>query len=207
MQEFVELETDPALESFWKEMVVLLDVQAEERKVDPKQFRSGVSATVQADVEAMFASKSPQELQSLSVQIEDKLDRGGPIDVDYWTSVLQELVLWKAKLVVKQTYDTFLKDKFPAFERVLQVNKETKFDPKALTEQDFLNEASKDMQEDENIFTGDPIQTQKSHSWMEKYVPRKPKYLNRIHTGFEWNNYNQVHYNANNPPPKVKVLI
>eukprot|EP01023_Acetabularia_acetabulum_P051193 TRINITY_DN5637_c0_g1_i2.p1 TRINITY_DN5637_c0_g1~~TRINITY_DN5637_c0_g1_i2.p1 ORF type:complete len:699 (-),score=138.29 TRINITY_DN5637_c0_g1_i2:132-2015(-) len=36
-----------------------------------------------------------------------------------------------------------------------------------------------------------------------KYQPRKPKYFNRVHTGYEWNKYNQTHYDADNPPPKV----
>jgi hypothetical protein len=26
--------------------------------------------------------------------------------------------------------------------------------------------------------------------WKEKYRPRKPRFLNRVHTGFEWNKYN-----------------
>jgi hypothetical protein len=39
--------------------------------------------------------------------------------------------------------------------------------------------------------------------WHEKYKPRKPKYFNRVHTGYEWNKYNQTHYDGDNPPPKV----
>ncbi len=43
--------------------------------------------------------------------------------------------------------------------------------------------------------------------WHEKYKPRKPKYFNRVHTGYEWNKYNQTHYDNDNPPPKtVQVL-
>ncbi|KAI0230359.1 hypothetical protein L0F63_000947 [Massospora cicadina] len=36
-----------------------------------------------------------------------------------------------------------------------------------------------------------------------KYQPRKPMYFNRVHTGYEWNKYNQTHYDGDNPPPKV----
>jgi hypothetical protein len=39
--------------------------------------------------------------------------------------------------------------------------------------------------------------------WHNKYAPRKPKYFNRVHTGYEWNKYNQTHYDTDNPPPKV----
>lgn len=39
--------------------------------------------------------------------------------------------------------------------------------------------------------------------WHEKYRPRKPKYFNRVHTGYDWNKYNKAHYDSDNPPPKV----
>ena len=26
---------------------------------------------------------------------------------------------------------------------------------------------------------------------------------NRVHTGYEWNKYNQTHYDHDNPPPKI----
>lgn len=35
------------------------------------------------------------------------------------------------------------------------------------------------------------------------YVLRKPRYWNSVKQGFEWNKYNQVHYDSENPPPKV----
>lgn len=28
-------------------------------------------------------------------------------------------------------------------------------------------------------------------------------HLHRVHTGFEWNKYNQTHYDMDNPPPKI----
>ena len=31
---------------------------------------------------------------------------------------------------------------------------------------------------------------------------RKPRYLNRIKTGYEWNKYNQAHYTPEEPPPR-----
>jgi len=39
--------------------------------------------------------------------------------------------------------------------------------------------------------------------WHDKYRPRKPKYFNRVHTGYEWSKYNQTHYDHDNPPPKI----
>ena len=39
--------------------------------------------------------------------------------------------------------------------------------------------------------------------WQEKYRPRKPRYFNRVKTGYDWNKYNQTHYDHDNPPPKT----
>ncbi|PWA50513.1 hypothetical protein CTI12_AA331100 [Artemisia annua] len=32
---------------------------------------------------------------------------------------------------------------------------------------------------------------------------RKPKYINHVHTGYNWNSYNRIHYDKENPPPKM----
>jgi len=37
----------------------------------------------------------------------------------------------------------------------------------------------------------------------DKYKPRKPRYLNRVKTGYDWNQYNKTHYDKENPPPKT----
>eukprot|EP00607_Mallomonas_marina_P001968 CAMPEP_0182428010 /NCGR_PEP_ID=MMETSP1167-20130531/20951_1 /TAXON_ID=2988 /ORGANISM="Mallomonas Sp, Strain CCMP3275" /LENGTH=496 /DNA_ID=CAMNT_0024610633 /DNA_START=57 /DNA_END=1544 /DNA_ORIENTATION=- len=39
--------------------------------------------------------------------------------------------------------------------------------------------------------------------WQDKYRPRKPRYFNRVRTGYDWNKYNQTHYDHDNPPPKT----
>ena len=52
-------------------------------------------------------------------------------------------------------------------------------------------------------FTGDvPLESQ-VYWWHDKYKPRKPRYWNRVHTGYDWNKYNQTHYDSENPPPKI----
>lgn len=41
------------------------------------------------------------------------------------------------------------------------------------------------------------------YQWSDKYRPRKPRYYNRVHTGYDWNQYNKKHYDVDNPPPKT----
>ena len=69
----------------------------------------------------------------------------------------------------------------------------------------FDKEARKGMSQDEVQFSvEEAIRQDKSVAgWADKYKPRKPRYFNRVHTGFEWNKYNQTHYDVDNPPPKI----
>uniref|UniRef100_A0A8R1ED91 Splicing factor Cactin n=1 Tax=Caenorhabditis japonica TaxID=281687 RepID=A0A8R1ED91_CAEJA len=63
--------------------------------------------------------------------------------------------------------------------------------------------ARQGMEGDESTFSvEEQLETQK-HLWSDKYRPRKPTYLNRVQTGFDWNKYNQTHYDQDNPPPKI----
>ena len=65
-------------------------------------------------------------------------------------------------------------------------------------------EAAKGLEEDEEVWQEQDIQTSgQTYSWQDKYRPRKPRYFNKVITGFEWNKYNQTHYDIDNPPPKV----
>ena len=42
-----------------------------------------------------------------------------------------------------------------------------------------------------------------AYSWRSAHRPRKPRYFNRVKTGFDWNRYNQTHYDKDSPPPKI----
>jgi hypothetical protein len=59
------------------------------------------------------------------------------------------------------------------------------------------------LQQGEVEFKGEVNMEKQAYWWHDKYRPRKPKYFNRVHTGYEWNKYNQTHYDHDNPPPKV----
>jgi hypothetical protein len=52
-------------------------------------------------------------------------------------------------------------------------------------------------------FGGEVAVDSQVYWWHEKYRPRKPKYFNRVHTGYDWNKYNKTHYDGDNPPPKT----
>ena len=64
-----------------------------------------------------------------------------------------------------------------------------------LAEAMYRAEAERDLDEEEELFNvEESISRPTSYNWEDKYRPRKPKYFNRVHTGYEWNKYNQTHY-------------
>lgn len=73
----------------------------------------------------------------------------------------------------------------------------------SLEERAMRGEAQKGMSADEAIFSVESTIDKPVYLWSDKYRPRKPRYFNRVHTGFEWNKYNQTHYDMDNPPPKI----
>lgn len=76
-------------------------------------------------------------------------------------------------------------------------------DPYSKEEMAMRKEAVKGMDTDEATFSVEAKIDSQVYLWSDKYRPRKPRYFNRVHTGFEWNKYNQTHYDMDNPPPKI----
>jgi hypothetical protein len=67
----------------------------------------------------------------------------------------------------------------------------------------YEREVARGVSDNEEIFTGEEEVSTAKPAWADKYRPRKPRYFNRVQMGYEWNKYNQTHYDHDNPPPKV----
>ena len=68
----------------------------------------------------------------------------------------------------------------------------------------YEREVARGVSENEEIFAGEEeVATSSKALWASKLRPRKPRYFNRVQMGYEWNKYNQTHYDHDNPPPKV----
>lgn len=82
------------------------------------------------------------------------------------------------------------------------LNKKSQKESFTIEERNMCNAMRKNMGKDEAEFSVEvPLEVVQVAS--DKYRPRKPRYFNRVHTGFEWNKYNQTHYDMDNPPPKI----
>ncbi|PCH41228.1 hypothetical protein WOLCODRAFT_100075 [Wolfiporia cocos MD-104 SS10] len=85
-----------------------------------------------------------------------------------------------------------------------QPSEETQSNADMASEALYRMEAERDLDEEEELFNVEEnIAHPTTYNWEDKYRPRKPRYFNRVHTGYEWNKYNQTHYDTDNPPPKV----
>ncbi|KAK3986053.1 mid region of cactin-domain-containing protein [Cladorrhinum sp. PSN332] len=68
----------------------------------------------------------------------------------------------------------------------------------------YDREVARGVGEGEEIFAAEEeVEGSSKPLWADKYRPRKPRYFNRVQMGYEWNKYNQTHYDHDNPPPKV----
>ncbi|EFR03078.1 cactin [Nannizzia gypsea CBS 118893] len=67
----------------------------------------------------------------------------------------------------------------------------------------YEREVARGISENEEIFAGEETISTSKPAWANKYRPRKPRYFNRVQMGYEWNKYNQTHYDYDDPPPKV----
>ncbi|KAF3484097.1 cactin [Arthroderma uncinatum] len=67
----------------------------------------------------------------------------------------------------------------------------------------YEREVARGVSENEEIFAGEETLSTSKPAWANKYRPRKPRYFNRVQMGYEWNKYNQTHYDYDDPPPKV----
>lgn len=67
----------------------------------------------------------------------------------------------------------------------------------------YEREVARGVEDGEEVFAAEEDVATARPQWAGDYKPRKPRYFNRVQMGYEWNKYNQTHYDHDNPPPKV----
>ena len=241
-------------------MKIICRDQRRQPAVDPE---GRAVSSVSSDIDRLLSQKSLEELGTLEVQINCKLESNEPIDRDYWEQLLKSLLVWKAKAKMRKLYQSVLNSHSSARRQQSSVDANdfrkrheplisgvdrTLDDPveirdvlpkrdkkevpvrmdaipvahgppesssgrfAAIPTEDFSQatkalyekEVARGIGENEEIFAGEEdVDTKYKALWSGKYRPRKPRYFNRVQMGYEWNKYNQTHYDHDNPPPKV----
>lgn len=176
--------------------------------------------TLTEDILKLFENKSVEVLEKMRLEVQDKVNSNCD-DKDYWSSVLNQLEVHLAKEELMQLHNVMLVRQLERLEKrkeelgkLMKAKEDKLVDPpqvdKALQitsqdlssmgiEPDFGNlEESLGLNAEVSL---DPAQ--EYAPWMDRYRPRKPRYFNRVKTGYDWNKYNQTHYDHDNPPPKI----
>lgn len=211
---------------YWKCAKTL--IEDTKQKLEPKDNNKNNSPdlVVKEEIDNLLNGKSYDELLELEEGIKMTMETEKDIDYDYWESMLKRLVIYKAQALINDVYNRFMKDietlpKQSSQEKPVPIREQLKLVHKKEESQDYnditsLNEDELYLREVENGFEENEeafkdivaLDDQNENSlkqWAanDKYRPRKPKFFNKVKTGYEWNKYNQTHYDIDNPPPKI----
>ncbi|VEU42992.1 unnamed protein product [Pseudo-nitzschia multistriata] len=182
-------------------------------------------------IKDIFRGQSRSDLTKMEEEIKGKVvksrnegwnDSGGANDISYWNSVLKQLSVHLAKMDLSKLHSKMLVRQLEQLESRKEFLSKQQRDVESIktqhTEENSDNmgdQTSRSMvpkNVDENfgnleeeLGLSDEVALANGggYSWQDRYAPRKPRYFNRIRTGFDWNKYNQTHYDTENPPPKI----
>lgn len=220
------LETDRRNRQYWEALrTVCGDLKS---KIDANSRDGRVVNSVVDDIDRILKPKSYDQLEALEKQIKTKLRSDEDIDTDYWEQLLRHLLVWKSKATLTRIYDDIKEKRAAMLEtRGAAPTKRTQDaatasngavtsglapsaqavgneDASNITNALYDREAARGISENEEIFTAEAeVPTGSKPQWADTYKARKPRYFNRVQMGYEWNKYNQTHYDHDNPPPKV----
>jgi len=182
-------------------------------------------------IKAIFDGQSRSDLMKMKEEIKGKVTKvntkylsgnNATGDSSYWQSVIGQISVHLAKMDLSKLHSKMLVRQLEQLEcrkeaLSKQQNQASSFENDDKDE-DFghpTEESSKSMipknvdenfgnlEEELGLSDEVALVNGQAYSWQDRYAPRKPRYFNRIRTGFDWNKYNQTHYDMENPPPKI----
>eukprot|EP00535_Pseudo-nitzschia_heimii_P000630 CAMPEP_0197180004 /NCGR_PEP_ID=MMETSP1423-20130617/4773_1 /TAXON_ID=476441 /ORGANISM="Pseudo-nitzschia heimii, Strain UNC1101" /LENGTH=608 /DNA_ID=CAMNT_0042630021 /DNA_START=118 /DNA_END=1941 /DNA_ORIENTATION=- len=178
-------------------------------------------------ITTIFHGQSRSDLMKMKEEVKRKANNhylkgeNVPEDSSYWHSVLEQLDVYLAKLDLSKLHSKMLVRQLEQLEcrkeaLSKQQNQGTSFEDDA-NERDAgyqlegsatsipknVDENFGNLEVELGLSDEVALAAGQVYSWQDRYAPRKPRYFNRIRTGFDWNKYNQTHYDMENPPPKI----
>lgn len=200
---------------YWRALQIVT-AAALRADVQPDPHHSSVAQ----DVADLLKGKSQRELEDLRRDIEQNLRERSATDLEYWELMHREVCAQTAKAEARAVHRDLLRRQIEllsatqsesrsrlvadkrqrlASSNAAPTSAETAF---LAMQRDASAAAAADVEA--SMDAGDEVHLQAAtYSWQDKYRPRKPRYFNRVKTGWDWNKYNQTHYDFDNPPPKV----
>lgn len=185
-----------------------LSVKKEEEEDDPEAGPSGAGPSGSRKLEQMDDASQDSSSQSESEPVKDEESTENDLLNECFELYLKGG--YEPKYIsendlesgIEITTEEKVEDDLDQMrQKVLGINQED--DSFSKDEIILRKEAKRGMNDDEAEFSVESRVDNQVYLWSDKYRPRKPRYFNRVHTGFEWNKYNQTHYDMDNPPPKI----
>lgn len=203
-----------------------------EREEQTRTPRPRVHPSVQSDLEEMLSSKSRTELSAMESEIAPRIEGGGALrrhqedngedeyaDVEFWQAALGRIRRGIAAARIAELNQILADERavmlaaMPPDEAddhgklaVADGDASLREGPVDMGEEAMVRaEAAKGMREDEERFADldESLVGGRRYAWNDKYRPRRPRFFNRVQTGYDWNKYNRTHYDHDNPPPKT----
>lgn len=194
------------------------------QKREKEQSISQLHESIAQDVEDLLKGKTKGELNELEEEIRKNLGPGKTVDIEYWELMLQEVTLQRARAelesyhviwlqelldLLSQLKDEGIMDELSSKKKTMrevEVSEDsTSMDEKAVEKYLRELELQRAFEETEAQMGGsdEVAVSAESYWWQDKYRPRKPRYFNRVRTGYDRTKYNLTHYDHDNPPPKM----
>lgn len=211
-------------QEFWQLLTVVTRDRIQRLRRSQSAGGGGaIHDSVSETITEMLQNKSASELRELKMEASKTIasaESTTGVDVEFWEDVSQQIDVYLARLRLAELHEDMLEklrdvmDQQQQQETAAASSDHAAHDDeggRALGTDDSREAremersfARKELDESEAQFdAADEVAIAELPSWSEKYQPRKPRYFNRVKTGYDWNKYNQTHYDHDNPPPKV----
>ncbi|KAL6903351.1 hypothetical protein ACP4OV_004164 [Aristida adscensionis] len=181
---------DKANGAFWEAAKVTCDAEISKAAGAGTFLHSEVAA----DVRSVVEEQSLEELDAMQRAIAAQVAAGEAKIVEHWQEVAELIRAEKAKKLLAQSYSSCADDAPRSFDGRSDAGRER---------QDGVV-AGADEEGSEPLCPvalpaarASPAPAGTAAEW------RKPRYVARVRTGYEWNKYNRVHYDRDHPPPKI----
>ncbi|CAM0903398.1 unnamed protein product [Alopecurus aequalis] len=183
---------DRANGAFWEAAKVMCDAEIAKAAGRAGNGERLVHSAIFDDVKGVVEGKSILELDAMQETIAARMAAGESMVVEHWQGVTELIRVEKAKKYLEQNYST-------GDEEPPTYSDDKDEEPDTADDCDGTADAADDEERSEALcsIVLPPPQT------LPGPETRKPKYITRVRSGFEWNKYNRVHYDHDHPPPKI----
>ncbi|KPI37077.1 uncharacterized protein AB675_3689 [Cyphellophora attinorum] len=192
----------------WKAKAKVKDVyQAvmEKRMARLRKESAAEAVRSQQELAAALSKDKDEPMQPQTLQYDRSLDPDPALDiaakdknleVRSEQEILTQLATDRAR--IKRTGYIPMPGGSKATKQVSTTTSKGAATSKSAAPSQFDRDVARGVDEDEEVFAAEEPTTNARTDGL-----RKPKYFNRVLLGYDWNKYNQTHYTADAPPPRV----